>query len=271
MSETASPGTGSRWSSIATYGLGGLLGGLAGGAFVVVVTLAIKAMMDFVSSQTTWVLIVVPLIGLALTVLVLQVFGQSESTQAHGPGVTAPRYRTRRLNIWRTFPPGAIQADITGDVVDSAGQEERFPWRLTPLRTLAIFFTVGLGAAMGTEAPAAYFGVAAGAFLGDRGRWWRRLLRPAALGGGAAGVAALMGIPLVGTVYMLELGCRHKTPLTAERVTAALTGGFIGWGIDAVFGFNLIRLVVPKEPPLNFGQAAITALFIGALSGAITA
>ncbi len=72
------PRAGSRWSTVATHALGGLLGGLAGGAFVVVVTLALKAGMDFVSSQVTWVLIVVPLIGLALTVLVLQVYGQSE-------------------------------------------------------------------------------------------------------------------------------------------------------------------------------------------------
>src|SRR5262245_6033292 len=268
MSGTASPGAGSRWSSIATYAIGGLVGGLAGGAFVVVVTLALKAMMDFVSSQVTWVLIVVPLIGLALTVLVLQVYGQIEGGQAHTPGKTPPI--ARRAHIWRTFPRGAIQADITGDVVDSAGQEERFPWRLTPIHTVAIFTTVGLGAGMGTEAPAAYFGVAAGAFVGDRGRWWRRLLRPAALGGGAAGVAALMGIPLVGTAYMLELGRRHKAPLSAERVMAALIGGFVGWGFDVVFGLILIRLVVPKEPPVNFTQAAITALFIGALSGGIT-
>ena len=158
MSGNASPEAGSRWSSIATYAIGGLVGGLAGGAFVVVVTLALKATMDFVSSQVTWVLIVVPLIGLALTVLVLHVFGQSEAAQTQGQGVT----RERRAKIWRTFPRGAIQADITGDVVDSAGQEERFPWRLTPIHTLAIFTTVGLGAGMGTEAPAAYFGVAAG-------------------------------------------------------------------------------------------------------------
>ena len=133
---------------------------------------------------------------------------------------------------WRTFPPGAVRADITGDVIDTAGEEERFPWRLAPIRALAIFATVGLGAAMGTEAPAAYLGVAAGACLGDRGRWWRRLLRPAALAGGAAGVAALMGIPLVGTAYMLELGRRHHAPLSAERVTAALIGGLVGWGIN---------------------------------------
>jgi H+/Cl- antiporter ClcA len=233
------------------------LGGLFGGAFVVVVTLALKAMMDFVSSQVTWLLIVVPLIGLALTVLVLQVYGQTETA------------RKRARPAWRTFPRGAIQADITGDVVDTAGEEERFPWRLTPIRTLAVFSTVGLGVGMGTEAPAAYFGVAAGAFLADRGRW-RRFIRPAALGGGAAGVAALMGIPLVGTAYMLELGRRHRAPLSVERVLAAVTGGYIGWGIDALFGLNLIRLVVPKEPPVNFHQGAITALFIGALSGAIT-
>src|SRR5215510_13943164 len=208
------PRAGSQWSSVATYALGGLLGGLAGAVFVVVVTLVIKATMDFVSSQVTWVLIVVPLLGLTLGVLVLQRFGQSRAAKR------------------KMFQRGGVQADITGDVVASAGEEERFPWRQTPVRTVAIFATVGLGAAMGTEAPAAYFGVAAGACLGDRGRWWRRLLRPAALGGGAAGVAALMGIPLVGTLYMLELGRRHQASLSTERVTAALIGGFVGWWIN---------------------------------------
>jgi H+/Cl- antiporter ClcA len=199
----------------------------------------------------------------------LQVYGQTEAEQADKPAAAA-NASARHAGRWRALRRTVIQADITGDVVDSAGQEERFPWRLTPVRTLAIFATVGLGAAMGTEAPAAYFGVAAGAFLGDRGHRWRRFLRPAALGGGAAGVAALMGIPLVGTAYMLELGRRHKAPLSAERVLAALIGGFVGWAINAVFGLSLIRLVVPREPPANLCQAAITTLFIGALSGTIT-
>src|SRR5262249_36788338 len=250
-------------TSVATDALGGLLGGLVGGFLVVGVTLLLKKGMDFVSSQATWILILLPLVGLALAELVLRGFG-------HREGVSGRRAVSPRTRPWRTFPRGAIEADITGDVIATAGEEERFPWRLAPIRTLAIFATVGFGAAMGTEAPAAYLGVAAGACLGDRGRWWRRLLRPAALAGGSSGVAALMGIPLVGIGYMLELGHRHHAPLSAQRVVSALIGGFVGWGINLAFHLNLIRLIVPREAPRNFGQAVVTALFIGVLSGAIT-
>jgi H+/Cl- antiporter ClcA len=90
------------------------------------------------------------------------------------------------------------------------------------------------------------------------------------VGGGSAGVSALMGIPLVGAAYVLELGRRHDAPLDTERVTAALVGGFIGWFMNVGFHVNLIRLVVPKEPPHSFAQGVMTALVIGALSGTIT-
>jgi H+/Cl- antiporter ClcA len=135
------------------------------------------------------------------------------------------------------------------------------PWRLAPMRLGAIFATVGSGAAMGTEAPAAYLAAAAGAAVCDRGKKWRRLLRPAALGGGAAGVAALMAIPLVGTAYVLEIGRRN----------GALIGGFVGWKINDALNLDLIRLVVPKVPPYSIREGVITALCIGVLAGAITA
>ena len=244
-------------SRVGTTALGAVLGGLVGGLLVVGVTLVLKAGMDFASGQGTWFVVLVPLGGLAVAVLVL-----------HGLGRGAPA--AGRAQPWRTFPPGTVRADISGDVVDSAGEEERLPWRLAPIRTLAILATVGTGGAMGTEAPAAYLGVAAGVGLGDRGRWWRRLLRPAALAGGAAGVAALMAIPLVGTAFMLELGRRRQAPLDAERVSAALIGGLVGFGINAVLHLDLIRLVVPKEPPRSLLQAVVTALFIGVASGAIS-
>jgi CIC family chloride channel protein len=260
----------SRVTRVATSALGGVVGGIAGAALVIAFTEALKAMLAVVSSQNTWVLVVVPLLGLALSVLVLYGFGLSAAGRtASLNGALSPE-RARWAQAWRTFPPGVARSDITAEMVAFAGEEDRFPWRLTPIRVLAIAATVGLGAPMGTEAPAAYLGVATGAALGDRGRWWRQLLGPAAVGGGAAGVAALMGIPLVGTAYILELGRRNDAPLSAERVTAALVGGFVGWFMNISLGVDLIRLVVPKEPPHTLPQAVITALLIGALAGSVT-
>src|SRR5215472_5457371 len=250
---------GSLPSTIAISMLGAVVGGSTAALLVVGFTEVLKAMLAVVSRQNNWALILVPLIGLALSVLVLYGFGLSEGQSSERP---------RRAARWRTFPPDAARSHLTDDVVSSAGLEERFPWRLAPIRLLAIFFTVGLGGPMGTEAPAAYLGVATGASLSAR---WRRLLRPAAVGGGAAGVAALMGIPLVGTAYILELERRHKAPLNAERVTAALVGGFVGWLLNIWLRVNLIRLVVPNEPPHSIYQALATALLIGGLSGSITA
>lgn len=244
-------------TTVAVSALGAVLGGSVASLLVVGFTEMLKAMLAVVSKQNTWVLILVPLLGLALSVLVLYGFGLSEEQSRN------PRWAAK----WRTFPPDAARSHLTDDVVSSAGVEERFPWHLAPIHLLAILATVGLGGPMGTEAPAAYLGVATGAALGAR---WRRLLRPAAVGGGAAGVAVLIGIPLVGTAYILELEQRHKGPVNVERVTAALVGGLVGWLSNIFLGVNLIRLVVPTEPPHSFYQALITALLIGVLSGSIT-
>jgi chloride channel protein, CIC family len=241
--------------------MGGLVGGFLAAALVIGFTEILKAILAVVSRQQTWLLILVPLVGLALSVLVLYGFGLSSETE----NFEHPRW----AGVWRTFAPRVSRSDLTGDMVGFAGEEEQFPWRLAPIRMLAMIATVGFGAAMGTEAPAAYLGVATGAALGDR--WWRPFLRPAAVGGAAAGVAALMGIPLLGTAYILELGRRHHAPLNTERVTAGLVGGLVGWLLHIALGVDLLRLVVPEEPPHTFPQAIITALLIGALSGTITA
>jgi H+/Cl- antiporter ClcA len=238
------------------------MGALLASAVVIGFTQLLKLSLAAVSSQATWALIVLPQLGLALSVLVLYGFGRSESARKTERGRWARR--------WRTFPPAAARSDLTREMVALAGEEDRFPWRLAPLHALAIAATVGLGGPLGTEAPAAYLGVATGAALGDRGRRWRRFLRPAAVGGGAAGVAALMGIALVGSAYILELGRRRDAPLDAERVTAALVGGVVGYLMNVALHVNLIRLVVPTEPPHTLLQGLMTALFIGALSGSIT-
>ena len=245
-------------STIAVSILGAAVGGTIAALLVVGFIELLKALLTLVSRQNSWIVILAPLIGLALSVLVLYGFGLSQEQSSQRPKWAAK---------WRTFPPDAARSHLTDDMVSSAGVEERFPWHLAPIRLLAIFVTVGLGGPMGTEAPAAYLGVATGTALGAR---WRGFLRPAAVGGGAAGVAVLMGIPLVGTAYILELERRHKAPLNVERLTAALVGGLVGWLLNIYLGVNLIRLVVPKEPPHSIYQALVTALVIGVLSGSIT-
>src|SRR5437899_12940502 len=154
-------------STVARSAVGGVLGGSIAAALVIGFTEVLKIMLAVVSRQDTWVLILVPLLGLAVSVLVLYGFGLSSGTQT--------LQRSRWAGLWRSFPPRSSRADLTGDLVSFAGEEERFPWRLAPIRMLAMIATVGLGAAMGTEAPAAYIGVATGAALGSR---WHRLLRP---------------------------------------------------------------------------------------------
>jgi chloride channel protein, CIC family len=256
---------------IALSALGGLLGGVVAGAVVIGVTSVFKAMLDVVSRQSAWAIVVVPLVGLGISALVLYGFGLGGAAQPARTPAGPPGERPRWGRAWRTFPPDVNRADLADDMVEYAGEEERFPWRLAPIRVLAIAATVGLGGPMGTEKPAAYLGVAVGAALGDRGARWRHLLRPAAVGGGAAGVSALMGIPLVGPAYVLELGHRHGAPLSPERLTAGVVGGLVGYLMNVVLGVDLFRLVVPKEPPHSLLQAASAAVLIGLLAGVVTA
>ncbi len=92
--------------------------------------------------------------------------------------------------------------------------------------------------------------------------------RPAAVAGGAAGIAALIGLPLVGVVFMMELGRRRDVPVTLRRAGAACIGALVGWGVNVRFDLDLIRLVVPQVSPGDLRRALVTAALVGALSGA---
>lgn len=249
--------------------LGGVLGGLVGATTAVLVTELIKSLLAIFAGQDTWVLIVVPLVGLALAVVVLNGYHRGEALQTL---LREPQEHVEQGGWRGRLRPSqrdVIRADLTADVLATAGQEERFPWRLAPPRIVAIISTVGLGAPMGTESPAAHMGVAAGAFLGDRARRFSWLARPAAVGGGAAGVAALIGNPIVGTAFILELGRRRNAPLSVERVTAALGGGLVGFAINVGFDLDLIRLNVPEVAPDDLLHGLVAALLVGIVAGTV--
>ena len=285
MSALAAPAPDRGWKACLAYGSGGVLGAVAGAAVVVLVTTVIKGSLAALQPLDTWLLLTLPVVGVALAAVILHVVGHGEPVQRLVRPPEVPPARRRRPPgwgrlvryvpripaAWRTFPADVARADLTGDVVATAGAEERFPWQQASLRALAIIVTVGLGAPMGTEAPAAHLGVATGSWLGQVRPGLRRMQRGAAIAGGAAGVAALMGVALVGTAFILELGRRRRVPLSAPRVVAALVGGLVGWLVNIGFGLDLIRLIRPNDAPTSVGQAVETCLYVGTSAGVLTA
>jgi len=256
---------------VGTWAVGGLLGGLIGSLAAVLLTEAIKQTLRIASDLGNVWLLLLPLVGVTLAALVLFGLGRGQPVQTLAPRGATSSGRWGSLMDWYSFPHDIARADLTGDVVNASGAEERFPWNLAPLRALAILSTVGLGAPMGTESPAAHIGVATGTWLGSTNPALRQLVRPLAIGGGAASVSALMGIPLVGSFFMFELSQRRQVPITLERAAAMLAGGLVGWGVNAAFKLQLIRLVVPQLPPTDFWDAVGATLLIGVIAGTITA
>jgi H+/Cl- antiporter ClcA len=262
----------SRISAIAAWAAAGLLGGLIGCLAAVALTELIKLSLAAAAGLGPTSLRLLPLLGVGLAVLILFGLGKGQSVQTIAPRKTLrPGVAPDSLAAWYSFPHDIARADLTGDVVNAAGVEERFPWHLAPLRALAILATVGLGAPMGTESPAAHIGVATGSWLGSAVPALRALARPLAIGGGAASVSALIGIPLVGSFFMAELAARRQIPLSAPRAAAMLAGGLSGWAVHTAFRLDLIRLVVPRVPPGGFLAALQATLCIGVLAGALTA
>ncbi|MFN9630523.1 MAG: chloride channel protein [Cyanobacteriota bacterium] len=262
-----------RWrlGSIGTWAGGGLIGGLIGSLAAVALTELIKLSLGTAAGLGDLGLRSLPLLGIGLAVWILFGWGQGQPAQSIAPQNDTGSGGKRSLASWYSFPHDIARADLTGDVVNASGAEERFPWTLAPLRALAILATVGLGAPMGTESPAAHIGVATGSWLGNVVPALRPLARPLAIGGGAASVSALIGIPLVGSCFMFELAQRRQIPLTPQRAAAMLTGGFCGWGVNSAFQLNLIRLVVPTASPAGFLHAVEATVLIGVVAGTLTA
>jgi len=71
----------SRWATIWTSSVGGLLGGLAGATVAVVITQLIKEILAVVSRQDTWALLALPLLGLAVSAFVLHGVSKDKSVE----------------------------------------------------------------------------------------------------------------------------------------------------------------------------------------------
>lgn len=72
-------------STVARSAVGGALGGSIAAVLVIGFTEVLKMMLGVVSRQNIWVLILVPLLGLGLSVLVLYGFGLSDEERSGRP------------------------------------------------------------------------------------------------------------------------------------------------------------------------------------------
>jgi CIC family chloride channel protein len=93
-------------STVAISALGGVLGGSVASLLVVGFTEVLKAMLAVISRQDTWVIILVPLLGLTLSVLVLYRLGLTSEMQ----GSQRPKWAAK----WRSFPSDRRYGDIGG-------------------------------------------------------------------------------------------------------------------------------------------------------------
>jgi len=123
----------------------GVLGGLIGAAAAVLLTELIKLSLAGTAMLGSPWLRLLPLLGVALAVLILFGLGRGQPLQTIAPREDPRAPASGSPASWYSFPHDIARADLTGDVVSTAGAEERFPWHLAPLRSLAILATVGLG------------------------------------------------------------------------------------------------------------------------------
>ena len=254
--EMTSPVAGSRLPIVGTSALGGLLGGLAGAAVVIGFTEVLKGMLAVVSSQERWALIVVVRLCSGWR---SRFWSCTRIRAERGPADSRTGSRRRPT----PSPAGARLETLLASrrPFGSHGRDGALRRRGGPLsvapgassharyrRHRRAWRADGDRGARGVSRSRRRSGPG-----GSRGHGWRRLLRPAAVGGAAAGVAALMGIPLVGTAYILELGWRQRRPADDG---AGDGGGWYRWG-RRVAHEHLPRRR-PDPPGRAQGAAALT-------------
>jgi H+/Cl- antiporter ClcA len=140
--------------------------------------------------------------------------------------------------VLRWSVPGASPG-TTDDYIRGATGRAPIEPTSAPGKAFAVIGTVGLGAALGLEGPAMYLGGALGVAVAERFRRYRLDADLLLVAGAAAGVAGLLGQPLLGALLAVEIPYRFG--IDAKRLGVAAVG--------AIAGFATFRVAL-KLPPL---------------------
>ncbi|MCB9845966.1 MAG: chloride channel protein [Phycisphaeraceae bacterium] len=187
-----------------------------------------------------WIILLVPLIGMALTGVLVHRF----ASEARGHGV-----------------PQVMAALIQkGGVI---------PARIGIVKVIASIFTVASGGSAGTEGPIVQIGATAGSVAGRRLKIPREHLRTLVGCGAAAGISAIFNAPIAGVFFVLEIllrdfSLRTFSPIVISSVFSAVT-------MQALRGAN--NPIFPVGQGLHeasFGAAELPSyLLLGAVCGLI--
>jgi len=203
------------------------LGMIVGAAVAVFEWIALEFVLHAVEHWPFWAQAVAPLIGLAITVLLLRTIGNGASPATSEDYVTQFHSRT-----------------------------PVYKWREVPARLLGGVATIGMGGAVGLEGPSIYLGSAFGYYVHRplERHLGRGSVQQLLTAGAAAGVAAVFQAPATGVVFALESPYRddvaHRALLPSLVAAAAsfltfVTMPFIHQG--SVVDFAIDRTVGTGE------------------------
>ena len=167
-------------------------------------------------SEHLWILIAGPVVGMALTGVLVQLF----ASEAKGHGV-----------------PQVMKALIKGKGV--------IRWPIGAVKVVASILTVGSGGSAGTEGPVVQIGATAGSVIG---RWFpfTREHLPTLVGcGAAAGISSIFNAPIAGVFFVLEILLRDfSVKAFAPIVVASVFSAAI---TQAILGENVALFASPEQ------------------------
>ena len=183
-----------------------------------------------------WLVAGTPIVGLALTALILRWIG----------GGVSPSTADEYLKVFH---------------------DPNYPLPRRPFiaRTLAAVATLGFGGPMGLEGPSIYFGTSIGSWIRNlTGRLPsprdRRVLLVA---GAAAGVAAIFKAPATGAIFALEVP--YQDDFARHMLLPSLVGAATGYLTFAAFKGTEPLFEISNSVPFSYGDL-IAAIALGVLA-----
>ena len=203
-------------------------------------TVALNIVLERVLDQHLAVLALAPVLGIAISKLVLRTVGGGTS------GSTSDEY----IRAFHERQPS-------------------IPIRYLPAKLLAGIATIGGGGAVGLEGPSIYAGSSMGLFVHERlGRLFRRdEARILLTAGAAAGVAAVFKTPATGVIFAIE--APYRDDVTPQALLPSLIASAASY-VTFVFLVGSTP-VVPflGEGGIGAGGASVLDVQIGDLLGAL--